>query len=184
MRDEETRAVELVIQKAATQLGPQLLKYVKDVLFVGDTESMKPKNRHDWRAIDFKIAAIQILSIKADSDYRDLIFVDTAKPVTRESAERVFQASTYRQAVAMILVTHAQFVIENIYRDNNADFYFDRIYSAVEGTLHQTQDARVAIVEKQLAKVRSLDRQVEIERSANSEGRKGSEGSEGGAKKA
>ena len=157
-----------------TQNQPeQVIQYVRCVLL--DGKEFKPADRSDWKAVDRKMAATFLLHEKACADYEAVLSKAAVLGLTKSLTEQMYHVGTYRQALAVTLLMHTEFIFEGVYRDGNADWYYDRLFSAIEGTIKATRDERMKELEKRLAKVRSFDRQAAGEGHPDSEGRKGSE---------
>lgn len=168
-----------ICRKVRTEQTDQVKAHVRNIF----SRCMQPQARDDWRAIDLVMAAINVQLQKVYDETIDLL-IKTALINLDEAmkmSDKIYYAQTWKLALSLIVLTHSRFVIDGVYRDGNADWYFDRLCSAIEGTISQTQEERDKEVEKALAKIRSFDRQTTVKGRSDSKGREGGKGPEGGA---
>jgi hypothetical protein len=136
-----------------------ILKHVRTYLLEIKTPLMEPRDRKDWRAVDVKIATIYMLQSQADTEYSNHMIVIGLTGFNAENMDKMYYMLNYKLALEAILMSHAKFMVDGIYRDENADWYYDRLYSHVETAVKEGVKVRDKGIGEALAKVRCADRQ-------------------------
>lgn len=162
----------------------QVMAHCRRILFDGDAPTMKVKDRRDWKAIDMKFACILILQSQADNEYTHLMIQIGLEGFNAKNMDRMHHLSNYRQALECICLGHASFIMDGVYRDDNADWYCDRLFSHLETMVkHGARTLKKRLGERS-AEIRGADRQATRQGSGDSKGGEGSKGSESGTPQA
>ena len=149
----DSKEYERIAERCRTLQPEQVKQHIRTIL-----GSVKIEGRDDWATVDSVIGAVTLLNYKAEEANKSLLILCSARSLDAKLAEEIYQASTYRLATSLILLAHAQFLIDRTtYRDDNADWYFDRIFNAIEESLTRTNAQREKAIEVMLAKIRSVD---------------------------